>query len=203
MISLANLDIIFKAITFAARKHQGQVRKDKRASPYITHPLAVAQEILTTGEVNNPTILIAAILHDTIEDTDTTPAEIQTEFGDEVLKIVLEVSDDKSLSKMHRKQLQVVSASQLSYAARIIKLADKITNCRDILDSPPQDWSQKRCQEYIQWAADVIAQFRGTNKKLENSFDELIDEAQTKLDFHVQPFTTIDERPWGPGIYPS
>jgi guanosine-3',5'-bis(diphosphate) 3'-pyrophosphohydrolase len=193
------LDEIFEATIFAAWKHQGQVRKDERASPYITHPLAVAREIFTTGQVYDQHILNAAILHDTIEDTDTSPEEIREYFGEEVLAMVLEVSDDKSVDKMCRKQRQVINAPRLSYPARIIKLADKLVNCRDILHTPPEKWKLKRRQEYIQWAADVIVQIRDTNKNLEDAFDELIIEAQARLYFHLEPFETVNNRPWGPG----
>ncbi|HOE70792.1 MAG TPA: HD domain-containing protein [Brevefilum sp.] len=194
-----NLDIIFQAIIFATRKHNGQVRKGELAAPYIIHPLAVAREIFTTGQVDDPQVLVAAILHDTIEDTDTKPEEICALFGEEVLNIVLEVSDDKLLDKMCRKQRQVINAPHLSYLARIVKLADKLVNCRDILYFPPYKWPLTRRQEYIQWSADVIAQIRGTNANLETAFDELLIKAQARLEFHLEPFELVDNRPWGPG----
>ena len=194
-----NLESLFDAAIFAARKHQGQVRKDEQASPYITHPLAVARELASLGQIYDQNILIAAILHDTIEDTATQPDEIRIQFGAEVLAIVLEVSDDKSLDKLCRKQRQVINAPQLSYPARIIKLGDKLLNCRDILHTPPQKWTLKRRQEYIQWAADVITQIRGTNANLENAFDLLVSDAESILNFHLEPFETVNNRPWGPG----
>lgn len=200
MTQKTNLETILEATIFAARKHQGQVRKDQRASPYITHPLAVCREIYTTGQVSELNILIGAILHDTIEDTHTTTDEIREHFGEEVLAIVLELTDDKSLPKELRKQLQVTHAPDLSYPARIIKLADKLVNCRDILHTPPKNWDLVRRQEYIQWAADVVAQIRGTNTLLEAAFDEMLSEAETILDFHLEPFTTVKNRPWGPPL---
>lgn len=194
-----NLDTLFDAAIFAAWKHQGQVRKDEHASPYITHPLAVAREISSTGQVHDQAILVAAILHDTIEDTATQPEEIRRKFGAEVLATVLEVSDDKSLAKICRKQRQVIHAPRLSYPARIIKLGDKLLNCRDILHTPPKQWTLNRRQDYVQWAADVIAQIRGTNANLENAFDKLLIEAESILNFHLEPFDTVNSRPWGPG----
>jgi GTP diphosphokinase / guanosine-3',5'-bis(diphosphate) 3'-diphosphatase len=161
-----NLDTLFDAAIFAAWKHQGQVRKDEHASSYITHPLAVAREISSIGQVYDQAILVAAILHDTIEDTDTKPEEIRQQFGADVLAIVLEVSDDKSLDKICRKQRQVIHASRLSYPARIIKLGDKLVNCRDILHTPPKKWTLERRQEYVQWAADVIAKFAAQTQTL-------------------------------------
>lgn len=194
-----DLDAIFEAIIFAARKHHGQERKDGHVSPYITHPLAVARVIFSIGQVYDQDILNAAILHDTLEDTQTSPNEIRARFGEDVLAIILQVSDDKSLEKNLRKQLQVLHAQELSYPARIIKLADKLCNCRDMLHIPPKNWELKRRQDYIQWAADVIAQVRGTNPNLEAAFDELIIEAEAMLNFHLEPFETVNNRPWGPG----
>jgi guanosine-3',5'-bis(diphosphate) 3'-pyrophosphohydrolase len=189
---------IFAAIIFAAQKHQGQVRKDNDQSPYITHPLLVAQTLWEIGGVRDAQTLIAAILHDTIEDTKTTHAEVREAFGEEILEIVLEVSDNKSLEKIMRKRLQVEHAPELSHPARLIKLGDKLVNCRDILEHPPSDWPLVRRRNYIQWGADVVAQIRGTNEPLEKAFDQVLDDAQAQLDFSIQPFSTITERPWGP-----
>ena len=192
------LDTILEAAIFAACKHQGHIRKDALASPYITHPLTVAREIYAIGKVDDQPILVAAILHDTLEDTKTTRDELRQHFGQEVLSIVLEVTDDKTLIKERRKQLQVIHAPQLSNAARIIKIADKLVNCRDIWHMPPKDWSLVRRQEYIQWAADVLAQIRGTNPPLEAAFEKMAAQAEAELDFSLQPFDTVNQRPWGP-----
>ena len=190
-------DQLMDTIIFAANKHQDQVRKDADHSPYITHPLAVAKTIAKIGEVRDTLVYKAAILHDTIEDTNTTEEEIRQHFGEKVLQIVLEVTDDKSLEKLERKRRQVIHAPSLSYPARIVKLADKITNCLDILQSPPEGWTLQRRRDYIQWGADVIAQIRGTNPGLEAAFDQIITEAEEKLNFQVQPFDTIGQRSWG------
>ncbi len=196
-------DAIIDAIIFATRKHQGQVRKDEPASPYITHPLAVVRTIYTIGKVQNITILLAAILHDTIEDTNTTEAEIRTHFGEEILSIVLELTDDKSLDKMVRKQQQVLHSAGLSTEARIIKLADKLSNCQDILHTPPKDWSIDRRRDYIQWAADVVAQIRSTNPPLEAAFDKMLSQAEKNLHFSIETIESVNNRPWGPGDNPS
>ncbi len=198
MTDSLQLDAIIDAVIFAARKHQGHVRKDETGSPYITHPLAVARTITTIGKIHDLSILIAAILHDTIEDTDTTQSEIRESFGEKILSIVLELTDDKSLKKMVRKQQQVIHASQLSWEAKIIKLADKLTNCQDILYTPPKDWSIDRRREYIQWAADVVTQIRGTNPPLEAAFDKMLTEAEENLLFSLQPIEAINNRPWAP-----
>jgi len=198
MAESINLDAILNAINFAVLKHHGQVRKDECASPYITHPLSVAREIYTTGKLTDQNLLLAAILHDTLEDTHTSAEEIEASFGNDVLTIVFEVTDDKSLDKALRKRLQVMHAAELSYPARVLKLADKLVNCRDILHTPPKKWSLKRRQDYLQWAADVIAQIRHTNPHLEAAFDHLLAEAETHLGFHLEPFETVHTRPWGP-----
>lgn len=186
------LDRLLEAIIFAARKHQDQVRKDQHNSPYITHPLAVTQAVWKIGGVEEMYILVAAILHDTLEDTNTSEDEIRGQFGDDILSLVLEVTDDKSLEKMERKRLQVAHAGELSYAARVIKLADKLINCQDVLNSPPKDWSLERRRAYIQWAADVVYKIRGTNPALENAFDEMLHDAQEQLGFSIKPFKTVD-----------
>jgi len=192
------LDKILESIVFAACKHENQVRKDQCHSPYVTHPIMVAKAVWEVGGVDDSPTLIAAILHDVIEDTVTKNRELQQIFGEDVLKIVLEVSDDKSLDRMERKRLQVEHAQDLSEPAKIIKLADKLTNCKDILHSPPKDWTLERRREYIQWAADVVHNLRGTNLSLENAFDELIPNAEQQLDFTIQPYETISNRPWAP-----
>ncbi len=203
MTSEINLERIFKAINFATRKHHGQVRKDQRGSPYVTHPIAVANAIWGLGKVSNDLTLISAILHDTLEDTDTQESEIEELFGEEVLSVVLEVSDDKSQEKMERKRQQVIHAPHLSQAARLIKLSDKLVNCRDILQSPPKNWPIARRREYIQWAADVVAEIRGTNDALENAFDQMLRDAEEQLEFTIKPFRSVNLRPWGPNPEPS
>ncbi len=192
------LDRILEAAIFAARKHQGQVRKDDRRSPYITHPLQVAQTLWDIGGVREPQTLIAAILHDTIEDTNTTYAEVRETFGEEILQIVLEVTDDKTLEKMARKRAQVVHAPDLSEPASLIKLGDKLVNCCDILQNPPRNWTLSRRREYIQWGADVIEKIRGINQPLEDAFDRMLAEAQEQLNFTIKAFKSVNDRPWGP-----
>lgn len=169
-----SVGLILRAMRFSAEKHRDQRRKDSNSSPYINHPIQVAETLWTVGEVRDITLLVAAILHDTIEDTSTTPDEIQTEFGEDILALVLEVTDDKSLPKQVRKQLQVETAAHKTFNARLLKLADKVCNVYDILTSPPADWSLERQQEYLLWTEKVVAGLRGINSKLENRYDELL-----------------------------
>ena len=113
------------------------------------------------------------MLHDTIEDTETTADELRALFGDQVASVVLEVTDDKSLDKAQRKQLQIEHAAHCSPQAKLVKLADKICNLRDLLTSPPADWSAERKQAYFDWAAAVVAGLRGVHPGLEAVFNGL------------------------------
>jgi guanosine-3',5'-bis(diphosphate) 3'-pyrophosphohydrolase len=169
---MVNTDIalILHATAFAADKHRNQRRKDAEASPYINHPVALANLLAQAG-IGDATVLAAALLHDTIEDTDATPEELIATFGAEIAAVVLELTDDKSLPKAERKRLQIEHAADLSSAAKLVKLADKICNLRDMSDSPPKDWSLERKREYFDWARRVVAGLRGTHARLEQLFD--------------------------------
>jgi guanosine-3',5'-bis(diphosphate) 3'-pyrophosphohydrolase len=164
---------LLAAVHFAAEKHRTQRRKDGDDSPYINHPIEVAETLARIGGVRDVELLAAAILHDTVEDTETTAAELEARFGAAIRDIVLEVTDDKSLPKAERKQLQVAHAPHISHEAKLVKLADKISNLRDILDSPPANWPPVRKREYFDWANDVVNGLRGTNAALESIFDGL------------------------------
>jgi guanosine-3',5'-bis(diphosphate) 3'-pyrophosphohydrolase len=176
-----NLKTLTRAISFAARKHAKQKRKGSDGEPYINHPLEVLNLLVNVGGVEDFDVLIAAVLHDTIEDTETTKEEIEKLFGAEVCKMVLELTDDKSLPKATRKQLQIEHAPHISLGAQQIKLCDKISNIRDVSENPPHDWSPKRRLEYIDWGERVVAGLRGANANLEKHFDELIKEAKSSI----------------------
>ena len=166
-----NTGLLLKAFRFSAGKHRNQRRKDSVKSPYINHPIDVAQLLWDVGGVRDMDVLLAAILHDTIEDTNTSPDEIRDGFGEEVLSLVLEVTDDKSLPKAERKRLQIETALHKSNGAKLIKLADKCSNIRDLLVLPPDHWSLERRQEYLLWSEKVVAGLRGTNEALEEYYD--------------------------------
>jgi (p)ppGpp synthase/HD superfamily hydrolase len=168
-----SLTLILQAIKFAADKHQHQRRKNQEATPYINHPLAVMETLWRIGQVRHIPTLVAAVLHDTLEDTETTPEEIENLFGVEVLVLVQEVSDDKSLPKGTRKQLQIEHASQLSSQAKEIKLADKLHNVYDVSHAPPANWPHKRLYDYLEWADKVVAGLRGVNPALEAEYDRI------------------------------
>ncbi len=168
----AAFDLVIEALTFAAERHSGQRRKDSAASPYINHPIALMRVLSMEARIRDPVVLCSALLHDTVEDTGTTPQEIAARFGPDICAVVLEVTDDKRLPKAERKRLQVEHAGQVSHAARLVKLADKICNLRDVADNPPVDWDLARCQAYFDWASEVVGQIRGTHERLEAIFDE-------------------------------
>jgi guanosine-3',5'-bis(diphosphate) 3'-pyrophosphohydrolase len=142
--------------------------------------LAVA-ETLTRHGVTDPVVIQAALLHDTVEDTETTREELEREFGNAVSAVVMEVTDDKSLPKAERKRLQIEHAPGISVAAKLVKLADKICNARDVSENPPADWSVDRRREYLEWTRAVVAGCRGVNDGLERAFDELVDAALSRL----------------------
>jgi guanosine-3',5'-bis(diphosphate) 3'-pyrophosphohydrolase len=163
---------LIKTLAFATQKHRHQRRKDIEASPYINHPITLVDILVNEAEVNDLDTLIAALLHDTIEDTDATVEEIEAEFGQIIAGLVMEVTDDGSLPKLERKALQIKHAPDLSYKAKLIKFADKIANLRDIDRSPPAGWSLQRSQAYFDWAKQVIDGIRGTHETLEAIFDK-------------------------------
>jgi len=169
---LTGVPLLIDALAFAAHKHRDQRRKNVAASPYINHPIALAHVLVCEGRIEELPVLCAAILHDTVEDTETTLDEIARRFGNEIASIVGEVTDDSSLPKARRKALQVEHAPQLSRGAKLIKLADKICNVRDMADDPPADWPIERRIEYFEWCKRVIDGLRGTNPALEQKFDE-------------------------------
>lgn len=169
---MSDLALVLRALAFAAHKHRDQRRKDVDASPYINHPITLANVLSHEAGISDAEVICAALLHDTIEDTDTTPEELEQAFGKTIAAIVMEVTDDKNLPKAVRKQLQIDHASTVSNQAKLVKLADKISNLRDVAVNPPANWPLQRQQEYFDWAKQVIDQLRGVNPVLERLFDQ-------------------------------
>jgi len=168
---------LLEALRFAADKHRGQRRKDG-GTAYINHPIAVAHKLKHIGGIDDAVVLCSAILHDTLEDTETTKGELAAHFGEEIAQVVWEVTDDLTLKadknrKAERKQMEIDHAPKLSHRAKLVKMADKICNAEDTLKSPPANWSAEERRGYIDWAKQVIDGMRGTNKALEAEFDEL------------------------------
>jgi (p)ppGpp synthase/HD superfamily hydrolase len=172
---------VLRAAYAAAQWHVHQRRKDAAQEPYINHLLEVASLVTEATAGTEPDVVIAALLHDAIEDQGVTAETIASEFGKHVANIVMELTDDKSLPKVERKRLQVENASQKSRQAKLIKLADKTSNVRAVANSPAPDWSIQRRQEYIDWSKSVVAGLRGTSPWLEQQFDEAAERAARSL----------------------
>src|SRR5947209_16042035 len=164
---------ILAAAQFAAEKHAEQKRKGVSGEPYINHLIEVAGLIAQSSGAVDENLIMAALLHDTVEDTGTTAEELEARFGPDVTSLVLEVTDDKSLPKETRKALQVQNAPRKSVRAQILKLADKISNLRSILERPPADWSFERKRQYFDWARQVVDGLTSPNARLKAEFDRL------------------------------
>jgi guanosine-3',5'-bis(diphosphate) 3'-pyrophosphohydrolase len=165
------IEAILAAAHFAAQKHAKQKRKGAAAEPYINHLIEVAHLVSTATPELDPNLIMAAFLHDTVEDVGVTPEDLTEQFGPDVASLVLEVTDDKSLPKAERKRLQVEHAPKLSVRAQTIKLADKISNLRSILDSPPPDWDYERKKKYFEWGRQVVDGLIAPNPILKAEFE--------------------------------
>lgn len=169
---------LLAALRFAAGKHRDQRRKDEDSSPYINHPIAVAEILARVADVSDVVVLQAAVLHDTIEDTETTVEELEAVFGGDVASLVVEMTDDKSLPSEERKRLQVEHAPRLTHRAKLIEIADKICNVTDVTHTPPSRWELDRRREYLDWTERVVAGCRGTNEALERYYDARLAEGR-------------------------
>lgn len=166
--------LLTKALVFAAHKHRDQRRKDIEASPYINHPIAVMSILHLEGGIDDTDTLVAAILHDTLEDTETTYEELVNNFGVKIADIVVELTDDQSIERIERYVQQAQKASRYSPEAKLIRIADKIANARDAIASPPPKWSPERLQGHLQQSVTIMGILRGTHRDLEDIFDALL-----------------------------
>ena len=169
----ADMGLVLRAARFAAWKHRDQRRKGRGAVPYINHPLDLAHVLWFEGGVTDPVVLAAALLHDTLEDTQTALQELQGEFGERVAAIVMEVTDEPTINWRARKKLQISRARLASVEAKQVKLADKICNLRSMVSSPPNGWTIERQRAYFDWSKEVVDQLRGVNLDLEQRFDQI------------------------------
>jgi (p)ppGpp synthase/HD superfamily hydrolase len=190
--------VLLKTLVFAADKHRNQRRKDTAGTPYINHPIGVASILANEAGINDVTVLQAAILHDTIEDTNTTLEELRSIFGPVVATIVAEVTDDKSLPKEKRKELQVEHAKHISREAKLVKMADKIHNLRDLVINPPPGWSVERIQGYFIWSRAVMDGCRGINSPMDQELDRLFQfippgDRQTQLENYYASMKTAGD----------
>ena len=176
---------VLKAVEFAERKHRGQTRKNAAKTPYIAHPIEVARTMAEIGGVTDVDVLAAALLHDTVEDTDTSFDELTQHFGESVARFVAEVTDDKSLPKHERKRVQVAHAKTLSAGATYIKLGDKLSNVHDVIYNAPAGWDPVRRMQYLMWAREVIDSSPDVNRVLRSKFNQLVSSGlQTILRMH-------------------
>ncbi|NP_001017835.1 guanosine-3',5'-bis(diphosphate) 3'-pyrophosphohydrolase MESH1 [Danio rerio] len=173
--------VLLETVNFAAEKHRNQRHKDPEGTPYINHPIGVARILSHEGEITDVEVIQAALLHDTVEDTDTTFEELESVFGATVARIVQGVTDDKSLPKAERERQQVEHAPHCSHQAKLVKLADKLYNLRDLNRCTPEGWSAQRVQEYFEWASQVVKGLRGTNAAIEEKLQQLFLERGVKL----------------------
>ena len=162
---------LLTAISFAADRHRNQRRKDAESTTYINHPLQLACLSATDGGVDDVDTLIAAVLHDTVEDTETSHGELVQRFGSKVADIVAEVTDDKSLLKFDRKRKQIEHAPHTSKEAALVKLADKTCNLRDVANRTPKGWSLERKQEYFDWGRVVVSGLPQLNARMLAAFE--------------------------------
>lgn len=168
------MDKVLAAATFASKKHAKQFRKNASHEPYINHPLEVAN-ILSLAGITDPDVLAAAILHDTVEDTATTMDELRHHFGERVAGIVAEVSDDKSLPKVERKRLQIEHAAHASFEAKLVKMADKISNLSSLSSDPPTTWSPEVVKGYVIWSFRVVESIRECNAVLDGMLGSIFE----------------------------
>lgn len=176
------MELLLAAAKFAAAKHSRQRRKDSEATPYINHPIEVAEHLARVGGIDDEEIIIAALLHDTVEDTATTVDEIRERFGERVARIVMECTDDKVLEKSERKRLQIENAPHKSIEAKCVKIADKTCNLKSILLDPPVNWSVQRQIDYFAWAESVVAGLVGVNVGLDDAVLSVLHEGRSVLE---------------------
>lgn len=173
--------MVLQAANAAARWHVHQRRKGKSEEPYINHLLEVASLVAHATSGSDTDLIVAALLHDAIEDCEVPADLIAANFGEAVVALVKEVTDDKSLPKAERKRLQVEHSLHKSPSAKLLKLADKTSNLRAVANSPASDWSVARRLEYIEWAQKVAQGLRGTNEWLESQFDAAVEAATASV----------------------
>ena len=173
--------LVTRAAHFAAQRHADQRRKGRRREPYVNHLAEVAALLSEATEGEDAALVAAAFLHDTIEDTRTSLEELRDLFGEDIAAVVMEVTDDKSLPKLERKRLQIVTTPKKSQRAKLLKLADATSNVRALAVDPPADWDADRALDYIAWAGQVIGHCRGLNSKLEQAFDAAVSGARAAV----------------------
>eukprot|EP00112_Aurelia_sp_Birch-Aquarium-sp1_P007372 Seg1802.3 transcript_id=Seg1802.3/GoldUCD/mRNA.D3Y31 product="Guanosine-3' 5'-bis" protein_id=Seg1802.3/GoldUCD/D3Y31 len=179
---MADTQLLVEAANFAAIKHKDQRRKNAEKTPYINHPIGVAHILTNEAGITDCEVLAGALLHDTVEDTNATFEELESKFGPAIRQIVEECSDDKSLGKEERKRKQIEHAPRCSPKAKLVKLADKIYNLRDLNRETPQGWSVERVHEYFVWASKVFRGLKGTHETLDKIYKDLLKGRNVEVD---------------------
>ena len=175
------LPLVLHAADFAARRHVQQKRKGIAGEPYVNHLIEVAELLAEATGGADAALVAAGFLHDTLEDTETEYEELEALFGADIASLVAEVTDDKSLPKAERKRRQILGAPSASPRAKLLKIADKTSNLRTLVSSPPANWDVARVADYIDWAERVVAGCRGTNATLERAFDAAVTDARAAV----------------------
>jgi guanosine-3',5'-bis(diphosphate) 3'-pyrophosphohydrolase len=173
--------LVSEAAEFAARRHTGMARKGRGNEPYINHLAEVANLLATVTGGRDAELVAVGWLHDTIEDTATTQDELAEKFNERVANLVAEVTDDMRLPKSTRRQLQIVHASGKSPSAKLIKIADKISNIRARIHRDPNPEERDDLADYVDWAEQVVAGCRGGNAALDQMFDDTVKLARSTL----------------------
>lgn len=169
-----DIQTLLAAVEFSAVKHKGQFRKDAAITPYIIHPIGVARSLWEEGKVRSVNVLVAALLHDTLEDTETTADEIEALFGPRVRYTIEELTNDPKLTSQENKQRQIDHAPFLSLNAQLVKLADRLYNIRDLRSLPPSIDREETINRYLQWGQKLLHALRGTNEALETALQNEI-----------------------------
>jgi (p)ppGpp synthase/HD superfamily hydrolase len=180
-VSRLDVGFVMRAAQFAAQRHADQRRKGRDQEPYVNHLIEVAGHLARSARADDAVLLAAAFLHDTVEDTKTTNAEIIAHFGVDVAAVVAEVTDDKDLRKEARKRLQIERITSKSVRAQFLSIADKTANVSSIVRSPPMDWTRQRMSEYGDWAESVVTQVRGIDAYLDDAFHSALSDMRAKL----------------------
>lgn len=181
LVKIEGLVLVARAADFAARRHAEQRRKGAAREPYVNHLIEVASLLAEATMGADPLLVAGGYLHDTLEDTSATYEDLEANFGPAVAALVAEVTDDKSLPKAERKARQIATASTKSERARLLKIADKTSNVRGLVSSPPDDWEMQRIVDYVEWAEKVVDKCRGLNATLEQAFDAAVAQARASL----------------------
>ena len=173
-INEKNVDQILDASLFAAEKHQNQTKNNEKKTPYIIHPIEVADIVMRVGHVYKQDVLVAALLHDVIEDTGASFEDIAKRYGIVASSYVKEMTEKKELSLKERKKAQIIGAFHQTPDVAVIKFSDKLSNLNTLLKNPPSTWSRDKVDQYFLWAQSVIENLPESNQLLKKAVKQVI-----------------------------